>query len=318
MLLQQIRCFVAVAEAGSFTAAGRILNLSQPALGAHAKHLEAHLGCQLLKRHSRGVELTPAGQAFLVEARAVLTAVDHARDAVTPFIGHTEIQVILGFTPTSGRTLVPDLLIEAAQRVPEMRIQLRPGMSEDHRRNLLASTELDAAFCYDPESHEQLIEHPLYEEDLFLVGPPEQVNSAEGPISFACLATMPLALDHRFHAARRLIEEAAVTHGTALRIELDVEPAEVKRALIMRRSHCTVVPYGLFMEEIIQGQMGARLITAPSIRRTLSLVLRRSLPSTVALGLLKLVRPIVQRKIKEGAYGWLASTPTILSSVDGF
>ncbi|MBP0493852.1 LysR family transcriptional regulator [Pararoseomonas indoligenes] len=306
MLLQQIRCLVAVAEAGSFTAAATVLNLSQPALGGHVRNLEAQLGTRLLDRHSRGAALTPAGHAFLAEARAVLSAVDRARAAVQPFTGRTEMQVALGFTPTSGRTLVPDLLTEAAARLPRLRLHLRPGLSDDHRRNLLAGHELGAAFCYDPEPHDTLNIHPLYEEDLFLVGAPDLVDRAAGPIPLADMADLPLVLDHRFHGARRIIEAAAATAGIRLRIGLDVEPAEVKRALVMRRSHCTVVPYGLFMEEIAGDLMGARRITAPAIHRTLSLAIRRTLPSTVALQLLALVRPIAQRKIADGTYGWRA------------
>lgn len=310
MLLQQIRLFVAVAEAGSFTTAARVLGLSQPALGAQAKNLEAVLGVRLLERHSRGVALTPAGQAFLAEARAVLAAVERARASVVPYAGRTEMVVALGFTPTSGRTLVPDLLTEAAGRLPALRLHLRPGLSDEHRRGLLAEggpgAGLDAAFLYDPEPHPALAIHPLYAEDLFLVGPPDLVDPARGPVPLGEVARLALVLDHRFHGARGLIEDAARLAGVRLSVGLDVEPAEVKRALIMRRSHCTLVPYGLFMEEIALGLMGARRVVEPPIHRTLALAMRRSLPAVVAQGLLALVRPIARRKTEEGAYGWRA------------
>jgi LysR family nitrogen assimilation transcriptional regulator len=306
MLLQQIRCFVSVAETGSLTSAARLLNLSQPALGAHVKNLEATLGIRLFDRHSRGVALTSAGQAFLPEARQVLDAVQRARAAVEPFIGRNEVQVSLGITPTSGKTLLPDLLVESAAQAPERRLYLRPGLSDDHRRLLLAGAELDAAFCYDPEPHEALIIHPLYEEDLFLVGAPGIVDSTAGPIAFAGLPAFPLVLDHRFHAARSRIEDIATTRSVKLQVRLEVEPAEVKRALIMQRSACTLVPYGLFMEEIAQGLMSARHVVDPPVRRRMALVMRRSLPAVVALGLLALVRPIVNRKIAEGGLGWRA------------
>ncbi|MDB5370826.1 MAG: transcriptional regulator [Roseomonas sp.] len=305
-LLQQISCFVTVAEHGSFTVAARLLNLSQPALGAHAKKLESYLGVKLLERHSRGVQLTPAGQAFLGEAREVLAAVTRARSAIKPFIGRTEMQVMLGFTPTSGKTLVSDLLIEAGARLPDLRLYLRAGLSDDHIRSLLAGTELSAAFCYDAAPHEALVIHPLYEEDLFLIGARDIVNPDDGPIPLTAVADFPLVLDHRFHGARHLIEDAARSSGMRLQVGLDVEPAEVKRALIMQRSHCTVVPYGLFMEEIAQGLMGARRIVEPAIHRRLALVLRRTVPAAVASGLLGLIRPIAQRKIQEGGYGWRA------------
>jgi LysR family nitrogen assimilation transcriptional regulator len=308
MLLQQIRCFVTVAETGSLTSAARLLNLSQPALGAHVKNLEATLGIRLFDRHSRGVALTGAGHAFLAEARGVLDAVQRARAAVEPFIGRQEVQVSLGITPTSAKTLVPDILVESAAQAPERRLFLRPGLSDDHRRLLLAGAELDAAFCYDPEPHDALTIHPLYEEDLFLVGAPAAVDSAAGPIGFAGLPQFPLVLDHRFHVARRRIEDIAAARGVKLQVRLEVEPAEVKRALIMQRSACTLVPYGLFMEEIAQGLMCARRVVDPHVPRRMALVMRRSLPAVVALGLLALVRPIVSRKIAEGGLGWRACT----------
>jgi LysR family nitrogen assimilation transcriptional regulator len=309
MLLQQIRCFVTVAEAGSFTAAARSLNLSQPALGAHVKNLEGTLGLPLFDRHSRGVALTAAGRAFLAEARQVLDAVVRARAAVAPFLGRHEVQVSLGITPTSAKTLVPDLLVDSAAQAPERRLYLRPGLSDDHRRLLLTGTDLDAAFCYDPEPHDGLLVHPLYEEDLFLVGAPDLVDRDAGAIAFAELPRFPLVLDHRFHAARRRIEDLASAGGVALQVRLEVEPAEVKRALIMQRSHCTLVPYGLFLEEIAQGRMGARRIIDPPVPRRMALVMRRTLPAVIALGLLALVRPIVQRKIEEGGLGWRSCTP---------
>jgi LysR family nitrogen assimilation transcriptional regulator len=304
MLLQQIRCFVTVADSGSFTAAARALDLSQPALGAHVKNLEALLGLRLFDRHSRGVALTAAGRAYLAEARQALAALDRGRAAVAPFLGRNEVQVSLGFTPTSGKTLVPDLLMDSAAAMPERRFTLRGGLSDDHRATLLAGGELDAAFCYDAAPHAALAIHPLYEEDLFLVGAPGVVDRGQGAIRFAELPRFPLVLDHRFHATRRIIEDAAASCGVALQVRLEVEPAEVKRALIMQRSHCTLVPYGLFIEEIAQGLMSARRVEAPAVRRRMALVLRRSLPAAVANGLLALVRPIVARRIEDGGLGW--------------
>ena len=304
-----------VAETGSFTLAARNLNLSQPAMGTHVKNLEATLGVRLFDRHSRGVALTGAGHAFLAEARQVLDAVACARGSVEPFMRRQEVQVSLGITPTSGKTLVPDLLVENAAHAPDRRLYLRPGLSDDHRRMLLAGTELDAAFCYDPDPADGLLIYPLYEEDLFLVGASNALDQVNGPVRFADLPNFPLLLDHRFHAARRRIEDIAAVRGVALQVQLEVEPTEVKRALIMQRSVFTLVPYGLFMEEIAQGLMSARRVVDPPVPRRMALVMRRTLPAVVALGLLALIRPIVLRKIQEGGLGWRACAKVLPGEV---
>lgn len=85
MELRHLRYFVAVAEEGSFTRAARRSHVAQPALSRQIKDLEAEVGVTLFHRTPRGVLLTPAGAAFLVESRQALAraaqAVDSARDA---------------------------------------------------------------------------------------------------------------------------------------------------------------------------------------------------------------------------------------------
>src|SRR6202011_4894835 len=79
MELRHLRYFVAVAEAGSLTvAAARKLHTSQPSLSRQIRDLEDEVGAQLLTRRARGIELTPAGRAFLEHARSVLSQVEAA------------------------------------------------------------------------------------------------------------------------------------------------------------------------------------------------------------------------------------------------
>ena len=72
MELRHFRYFIAVAEVGSLTvAAERTLHTSQPSLSRQIRDLEDEVGAQLLRRSARGIELTPAGRAFLEHARVV-------------------------------------------------------------------------------------------------------------------------------------------------------------------------------------------------------------------------------------------------------
>jgi DNA-binding transcriptional LysR family regulator len=85
--LRQLEYFLAVVEEGSFTRAAARLYMVQSSLSASLLALEKELGTELFIRGRRGAELTDAGRAFLESARAAVTEVDRARDAVASVKG---------------------------------------------------------------------------------------------------------------------------------------------------------------------------------------------------------------------------------------
>ena len=80
--LQQLRCFCATVELGSFTAAAAALHVSQPAVAEQVRKLEQALDADLFVRAGRGVVLTEAGRAFAEHAARSLRAVEDAADSI--------------------------------------------------------------------------------------------------------------------------------------------------------------------------------------------------------------------------------------------
>src|SRR5690606_6981291 len=81
MELRQIRYFVAVADARSFTRAAAKLHIAQPPLSRQIQLLEAELGVQLLQRDSRPLQITEAGRVFYEQAVQVLRRVEQMKEA---------------------------------------------------------------------------------------------------------------------------------------------------------------------------------------------------------------------------------------------
>jgi DNA-binding transcriptional LysR family regulator len=93
--LRHLRYFVAAAEEASFTGAGQRVHVAQQVVSTQIRQLEDAVGAELLRRTSRGVVLTPAGEAFLGFARETLASLDRgvaaARNAAHAVSGELRI-----------------------------------------------------------------------------------------------------------------------------------------------------------------------------------------------------------------------------------
>jgi len=116
--LRLVRYWVAVAEEANITRAAERLHISQPALSAAIKQLEAQLGVALLDRSDRVLGVTPAGELLLVEGRALLREADRVVEAVRAREGSAVGRLRVGMTPTARYGLGPELLAASAARAP--------------------------------------------------------------------------------------------------------------------------------------------------------------------------------------------------------
>ena len=141
--------FVTVAEEGQITRAARRLHLAQPALSLAIAQLESDLGVALLSRHSRGVSLTPAGEEFLVKARAAVEAWSEAVVTARALARERAGTIEFGFIG-SPPGLDSPVVLEAFSRA-------HPGIDVRYREIPFPSpspsawlAEVDVAVCHVP------------------------------------------------------------------------------------------------------------------------------------------------------------------------
>jgi LysR family transcriptional regulator, hca operon transcriptional activator len=171
MELRHLRYFVAVAEAGNLTvAAQRMLHTSQPSLSRQIRDLEAEVGAQLLTRKARGIELTPAGRAFLDHARAVLSQVEAASAAARQVAHPAKPCFTTGFLTGHELTWMPEALQILRDELPNIDVmissQYSPLLADG-----LSKGKIDAAFLRRERGAPDLAFRLLVKEPLVVVLP---------------------------------------------------------------------------------------------------------------------------------------------------
>src|SRR5262245_49510580 len=129
--LYPLHVFRQIARSGSVTRAAQELFISQPAVSAHLKALEAAIDASLFERTPRGMQLTPAGAVMLEQANRLFALYEEIPSAIETLRGQIRGEVTVAASSTPGAYLVPDLLREFQEQYPEAHPVLQVGDSAE-------------------------------------------------------------------------------------------------------------------------------------------------------------------------------------------
>src|SRR5215813_95946 len=127
--LDQLRAFVAVVERGSFTAAARTLNLSQPAVTHQVHELERRFNVSLVERLGKRAYLTQAGEKLIEHARSLLEEDSRTRTSMRQFSDGWLGRVRIGTSMTVLMYLLPPVLRQLKTSYPQLEINLKGGLT---------------------------------------------------------------------------------------------------------------------------------------------------------------------------------------------
>ena len=136
---------MAIAEEQSFTRAAQRCFVVQSALSRQIKSLESELGVRLFARTSRKVEVTPAGEAFVKQARLCLQAAERAKASAAAAHGQIRGSLTIGVIPTVTAVDIAAVLGAFRRSYPEVGVHVRTGGSDEFLRRIAAG-ELDVGF----------------------------------------------------------------------------------------------------------------------------------------------------------------------------
>ena len=266
MDIRQLEIVRAAAERGSFTAAARLLNVSQSAVSRQVLLLEEELGEPLFLRLGRKVRLTAAGTALLDLSRRVLTDVRETTASIVDQQQTLAGTLHLGGGMTVCLHVFPQLLKEFRRRHPKVDVKLTTGATPMLLERIRSGV-IDVGLLTLPVEGADLVQVPVMREELLLVMHPSHKLAKLRRITPADLARQTWVLFERGSSTRRVIDEMMEREGIRPRIVMETENVEILKALTMIGMGLTILPYQALVQEVRTGALRCKRITGETMVR---------------------------------------------------
>ncbi|OWT74667.1 MULTISPECIES: LysR family transcriptional regulator [unclassified Achromobacter] len=285
MNLRTLKYFVAIADAGSLTAAAEAIAIAQPALSRQMRALEEEMGVPLLQRTARGVRLTQAGVTLYEAAQRML---DEAQRVKRQLAGPAETgsRVVLGVSPTLSRVLVPGLFERCHRTLDEMRLTVREAFTPE-LLDMLEKGMVDMAIITSmgASAGRPLALHPLVGEPFALASPASM--KIDPIISLAELARLPLLMT-TLH--RTVVERQLQPMGVHLNIHSEIDSVDAIRELVRTGDWCALMPVSMFKEPRHDAAITLTEVSGVQLNRQLMMATRiEATPSTAVAALREIV-----------------------------
>jgi DNA-binding transcriptional LysR family regulator len=231
LTLDQVRCFIAVAEELHFGRAAERLAMTQPPLSRQIQKLERAVDAQLLERDNRRVALTLAGQAFLEDAYRLLNTMDqavaHARRVEAGSAGTLH----LGFTAVSAIGILGPFLRVLGRELPDVEVVLHEGVTRAQVDGIRRG-ELDLGLARPPFDTSALSSRIVVREPLYAVVPAgHPLASAAGPLGPEDFDGQPIISYHPVQA--RYFHELTVRYLVNAHARIEQRVQQVLTAILL-------------------------------------------------------------------------------------
>ncbi|GGB42815.1 LysR family transcriptional regulator [Sphingomonas metalli] len=269
--------FMLVAYHRSFSEAGRVANVSQPALSRTIRMLEEQLDARLFDRDSRNVRLTAAGEALLPIVERLTADFDHAFSELSQSLSGARGRVVVGALPSVAAGDLPAVIASFRLSHPLVDVVLRDQLSGTLYQQM-QERQIDLAVTTPPEEGAFHFD-PLMQDAMVLVVKAGSELDTGTPARWAIFADHPFIAMAPRSSVRELTDAAVSKAGVTVRGLYDCTQLATVGALIEAGLGITALPRST-LGILHQGRIAARPLSHPSVERTIGLAypLGRTLP----------------------------------------
>jgi len=229
--LRQLAVFEALAQQRSFSAAAKVMHLTQPAVSMQVRQLENAVGVALLERIGKRIDLTEAGVELARCARDVQARLKDADDALAAIRGLHGGQLDIAVVSTA-KYFAPHLLAEFRRRHPGVTLRLTVS-NRQAVLSALAENRTDLAIMGQPPRGLAVDAEVFARHPLAVIAPPSHRLARKKRLRLAELANEDLLIREPGSGTRSAMERFFAQHGVRLRPSTEMSSNETIKQAVM-------------------------------------------------------------------------------------
>jgi DNA-binding transcriptional LysR family regulator len=281
--LDQLRAFVEVVERGSFTAAAKELNLSQPAITHQIHELEKRFKIELIERLGKRAYPTAAGEKLIEHARHLLEEDALTRASMRRFDDGWAGRVRIGTSATVLMYALPPILRKLKTSHPQLEIVLKAGLTAATVKALKSNT-LDLGLCALPVEDDAVENVPLFDDELVAILP-KAFGKVPKRATPDFLAGCPLILGNEESQLRRSVSSWLGGAGTVPKPIMTFDNVEAIKSLVAVGMGASIVPSLCLGDGHVRLANAVVVPLSPRAKRAIGLVKLRGKEPTEAMQL---------------------------------
>ena len=266
MDLRQLEIIRAIADTGSFTAAGEKLHVSQSAISRQILLLEEELGEPIFHRIGRRIRITPAGESLLHLSNRVFQDLDETVSAISDKQESLRGTMRLVGGMTVCLYVFPALLAEVRRAHPNLDLKITVGSAE-RSIAMLRSGAGDLGLITLPVEASDLVSVPVLREELLLVTYPAHPLAKKRQITPADLTRQPFILFETGSITRRIVEEFFMRERIEAEIVMETENVEIIKAMVRHGLGISIIPWVAAAADVRTKQLFCTRIAGQALHR---------------------------------------------------
>ena len=240
--LRHLRYFLAVADELNFSRAAERLHVAQPALSAQIRAFEKQLGCELFHRTTRKVELTPAGELLLPDAREIVGRADEAVQKLGALARGQQGTLRVAFVAHAAGEASTEILRRFGDEFPAIEVELVQARTLEGSQRHVVDRRTDAAFAWLPILHDELEVEPVTYERKLVAMHPEHLLAAKPAVAPEDLVDEPIVAPWDRYSPRTIAFWLGPFRNARKEFDVDAESVEECMHFVVRGLAVYCVP----------------------------------------------------------------------------